>query len=186
MCCVSTGYRQELSNKVCDSVQLALKVTVAQFYLWVCHPRINLKATAELILNQGKNILEGQGPILRADRLMWWSRESLHRRRGVGTRVISGVVQAGHLTATKMWWGDRSGLFGGTDFTAEALLCCSGRYSGHPYISGELPKCFWSQCCVGDHRLNCCGGGRSWVKLDRSQKLSERSMLKPCWCKNYL
>lgn len=48
-CCVSTGFRQELSNKVCDCAQLALKVAVAEFYLWVCHPRINLKTSAELI-----------------------------------------------------------------------------------------------------------------------------------------
>jgi len=68
----------------------------------VCQPRITLKTSAELILNQRKNILEGQGLILRADRLMWWSCESLHGRSGVGIRVTSGVIQAGHLMTTKI------------------------------------------------------------------------------------
>lgn len=30
--CIFTGYRQELSNKVCDFAHLALKTTVAEFY----------------------------------------------------------------------------------------------------------------------------------------------------------
>lgn len=95
---------------------------------------------------------------------MWWSCKSLHRGRVVDIRGSSSRSPHDKCLSNG---GDLDSS--GTDFITEALFFCSSRYSGHPYICGVFPKCFWGQCSVSESKGICCGvvngeSNRRWAR----------------------